>query len=136
MSVSVPSRVLTTDRTVRPPKRRTPARIAVQTREPSPLDALLAEHLPDVPINPLSQTEIPKLAKDRRAVRAVRKAIKKVPTQHRLYLADARSMAQIPDESVHLAVCSPPYWTLKTYPMNKAQLGMVSDYDVFLAYLD
>jgi DNA modification methylase len=42
----------------------------------------------------------------------------------------------IPDWSVHLAVTSPPYWTLKEYPRTKGQLGLVEDYEAFLDELD
>ncbi|HOO53800.1 MAG TPA: site-specific DNA-methyltransferase [Methanothrix sp.] len=45
-------------------------------------------------------------------------------------------MDDVPDESVHLAVTSPPYWTLKEYPANEAQLGHVEDYEEFLDELD
>jgi DNA modification methylase len=48
-----------------------------------------------------------------------------------LRCGDAREMDWIPDESVHLVVTSPPYWTLKEYPANKSQLGLVSDYGNF-----
>jgi len=48
-----------------------------------------------------------------------------------LRCGDAREMGWIPDESVHLVVTSPPYWTLKEYPANKSQLGLVSDYESF-----
>ena len=58
-----------------------------------------------------------------------------IPTLHRLILGDARDMAYIPDESVHLAVTSPPYWTLKRYNENQAQLGHIADYERFLAEL-
>ena len=34
-------------------------------------------------------------------------------TIHRLRLGDARNLNWLPDESVHLVVTSPPYWTLK-----------------------
>ncbi len=36
-------------------------------------------------------------------------------TEHKLHLGDARDLSWIPDESVHLVVTSPPYWTLKDY---------------------
>jgi len=39
-------------------------------------------------------------------------------------------------ESVHLVVCSPPYWTLKEYRRTDGQLGYVADYETFLAELD
>ncbi len=99
------------------------------------LDELVSEYLPHISTRPLAQPAIPKLAKDRAAVRAIERALKKVPTRHELYLADARDMAQLKDGSVHLAVTSPPYWTLKVYPSNDAQLGGVVEYDTFLKEL-
>jgi len=44
-------------------------------------------------------------------------------------------MPFIKDESVHLVVTSPPYWTLKKYNDNESQLGHVADYETFLAQL-
>ena len=58
-------------------------------------------------------------------------------TIHHLRLGDARDLAWIPDESVHLVVTSPPYWTLKAYaPGNRSQLGDIENYDHFLSELD
>lgn len=57
------------------------------------------------------------------------------PTLHRLVMGDARDLSFIPNESVHLVVTSPPYWTLKRYNENPNQLGHVSGYDQFLAEL-
>ncbi|MDE3067588.1 MAG: site-specific DNA-methyltransferase [Verrucomicrobiota bacterium] len=54
------------------------------------------------------------------------------PTTHRLYQGDARSVPYIADESVHLVVTSPPYWTLKRYNDTPGQLGHVEDYQEFL----
>ena len=34
-------------------------------------------------------------------------------TRHRVILGDARRMAELEAESVHLVVTSPPYWQLK-----------------------
>jgi site-specific DNA-methyltransferase (adenine-specific) len=56
-------------------------------------------------------------------------------TTHRLVQGDARSVPFIKDESVHLAVTSPPYWTLKRYNENPNQLGHVADYETFLSEL-
>lgn len=56
-------------------------------------------------------------------------------TTHRLVQGDARNVPFIKDESVHLVVTSPPYWTLKRYNENSNQLGHVSDYEAFLAEL-
>jgi modification methylase len=58
-----------------------------------------------------------------------------IVTTHRLIRGDARQMSFIEDGSVHLVVTSPPYWTLKRYNDNEAQLGHVTDYEVFLKEL-
>ena len=57
-------------------------------------------------------------------------------TQHILHLGDARDLSWIEDESVHLVVTSPPYWTLKKYEANERQLGEIANYDAFLDELD
>jgi modification methylase len=58
-------------------------------------------------------------------------------TVHRLHLGDARELSWIPDESVHLVVTSPPYWTLKEYAAgNSSQMGDIEDYERFLSELD
>jgi site-specific DNA-methyltransferase (adenine-specific) len=49
---------------------------------------------------------------------------------------DARDLSWILDESVHLVVTSPPYWTLKDYNDHPGQLGHVEDYEQFLDELD
>ena len=56
-------------------------------------------------------------------------------TNHRLFQTDTRSMSFIPDQSVHLVITSPPYWTLKRYNENEAQLGHIADYESFLESL-
>ena len=59
------------------------------------------------------------------------------PTTHRVILGDSRRMPEIPDESVHLVVTSPPYANLKEYePGSLDQLGDIDDYDKFLDELD
>jgi DNA modification methylase len=60
----------------------------------------------------------------------------KTKTLHVLRLADARDMSLIADQSVHLVVTSPPYWTLKRYNETQDQLGHVADYEDFLNELD
>jgi len=82
------------------------------------------------------QTEIPRLAKDQRIMRDIEFAAAQTPTTHHLFLADARSLAFIPDNSVHLIVTSPPYWNLKKYNPHEHQLGDIDDYDKFLNELD
>jgi DNA modification methylase len=56
--------------------------------------------------------------------------------RHTLYRGDARSLEGIADESVHLVVTSPPYWTLKEYNDSEGQLGHVEEYEDFLDELD
>jgi DNA modification methylase len=57
-------------------------------------------------------------------------------TRHGIHKGDARDLSWIPDNSVHLVVTSPPYWTLKKYETRKGQLGDVAQYEAFLDELD
>lgn len=57
-------------------------------------------------------------------------------TWHRLEHGDARNLSSLPNNSVHLVVTSPPYWTLKKYVGAKGQLGDIPDYEEFLDELD
>lgn len=52
-------------------------------------------------------------------------------TTHTVHCGDSRNLEWIPDGSVHLVVTSPPYWTLKEYPPNNKQLGLIGDYEKF-----
>ena len=102
----------------------------------SDLEMLVRQHLPDVSLSPLRQDAIPRIAKDRAALKAIARAVGQIPTRHDLWCGDARSVARIPDESIHLVVTSPPYFDLKAYPDQDAQLGVIHDYEVFLKELD
>lgn len=82
------------------------------------------------------QTALPAIARDVQATAAVEAVVPRLATSHDLVLGDARKMRSVPDGSVHLAVTSPPYWTLKEYEPHEAQLGAVADYDDFLRQLD
>lgn len=68
------------------------------------------------------------------SMRAVAQAAR--ATTHVLHCGDSRQLNWIPDESIHLVVTSPPYWTLKEYPSNKNQLGLIADYEKFHGELD
>ncbi len=57
-------------------------------------------------------------------------------TEHRLHLGDARHLSWLPDESIHLVVTSPPYWTLKEYEHGVGQMADIEDYEAFLDELD
>ncbi len=101
----------------------------------APLDPLLAKHLPGLP-RPLPQKTIPRLAKDSSALKAIRKAVREIPTTHRMWLGDARTaMSDLKPGSVHLVVTSPPYFDLKKYPEREAQLGGMHDYERFVKEL-
>jgi site-specific DNA-methyltransferase (adenine-specific) len=55
----------------------------------------------------------------------------------RLHVGDAREvLARLPEASVHLAITSPPYWTLKRYEDVPGQMGHIEDYEAFLDELD
>ena len=56
-------------------------------------------------------------------------------TTHQLIQGDNRSLPFLPDGSVHLVITSPPYWSLKRYNENPAQMGHIVDYEQFLAEL-
>lgn len=77
------------------------------------------------------QTDIPRIAKDPLLMSEIDNAVHGIATSHQLVLGDARELGFINDESVHLVVTSPPYWTLKKYRDHDDQLGDVQDYDEF-----
>ena len=101
----------------------------------SPLEALVPAVVSER-LEQEGQRAIPGLAKDPTALAEIDRAIRQVPTSHTLFLGDARSRLPLPDESVHLVVTSPPYWTLKEYEPHADQLGEVEDYEDFLDQLD
>jgi len=82
------------------------------------------------------QSDLPRIARDPKLTGLIDQAVRRVPTVHNLHLGDARDMSAVPNESVHLVLTSPPYWTLKEYRRTKGQLGFVEDYDEFLCELD
>jgi len=84
----------------------------------------------------IDQTVIPRIAKDSALVREIEAALPCIPTHHDLWRHDARELHFIPDNSVHLVLTSPPYWTLKAYNPSPDQMGSIVDYEEFLAELD
>ena len=97
-----------------------------------PLDAFVPESFRNLDA---PSRELPRIAKDPSAMATIEAAVGQVPTRHQLLLGDARR-AILPDESVHLVLTSPPYWTLKEYRRSTGQLGWIADYDEFLEQLD
>lgn len=56
-------------------------------------------------------------------------------TQHRIIIGDSRRMIEIPDQSVHLIVTSPPYWQIKDYG-SQAQIGFDQTYEEYINNLN
>ena len=82
------------------------------------------------------QTAIPELAKDPKRLAELDCLLGEIPTLHRSICGDARDLAGIEPNSVHLVLTSPPYWTLKEYRDSEGQMGHLQDYDQFLVELD
>ena len=56
-------------------------------------------------------------------------------THHRMIIGDSRKMKEVPDESVHLVITSPPYWQLKDYG-TEAQIGYNDSYEEYINNLN
>jgi len=56
-------------------------------------------------------------------------------TLHRIVIGDARWMKEVPNESVHLIITSPPYWQLKDYGNGK-QIGFNDTYEEYINNLN
>jgi DNA modification methylase len=82
------------------------------------------------------QTDLPRIAKEKRLIKLIEDAVQKIPTSHSLNLGDARDMSRLEPGSVHLVITSPPYWTLKEYRDSHGQMGHIENYEEFLAELD
>lgn len=52
-------------------------------------------------------------------------------TNHKIIIGDSRRMIEVPDESVHLIITSPPYWQLKDYG-NGSQIGFDDSYENYI----
>jgi DNA modification methylase len=82
------------------------------------------------------QRAFPLLAKNAELLRQMEAQVRRLPSTHCLLSGDSRQMETLPDESVHLVLTSPPYWTLKQYTGSGGQLGDIEDYEEFLRELD
>jgi len=56
-------------------------------------------------------------------------------TFHKIIIGDSRWMKEVPNESVHLIITSPPYWQLKDYGNGK-QIGFNDTYEEYINNLD
>lgn len=82
------------------------------------------------------QSLIPYIAKNKAILSEIESILPQLPTKHAFYNEDATKFNRLTDESVHLIVTSPPYWTLKRYIDASNQLGHIEDYNDFLKELD
>lgn len=56
-------------------------------------------------------------------------------TRHRIIIGDSKQMNEVPAESIHLVITSPPYWQLKDYG-NEAQIGYNDSYEEYVNNLN
>ncbi|MGQ9603347.1 MAG: DNA methyltransferase [bacterium] len=56
-------------------------------------------------------------------------------TLQRIIIGDSRLMQEVPDESVHLIVTSPPYWQIKDYG-SRNQIGFDQTYEEYINNLN
>ncbi len=56
-------------------------------------------------------------------------------TNHKIIIGDSRQMTDVPDESAHLIITSPPYWQLKDYG-NGNQIGFNDSYEDYINNLN
>lgn len=56
-------------------------------------------------------------------------------TKHKIVNGDSRLMSEVSDNSVHLAITSPPYWQLKDYG-NDHQIGFHDSYENYINNLN
>lgn len=56
-------------------------------------------------------------------------------THHKIINGDSRLMTELTDNSVHLAITSPPYWQLKDYGTDK-QIGFHDSYESYINNLN
>ena len=78
------------------------------------------------------QTALPRIAKDKILLAQIEAHVTRLPTTQSLHRHDARNLSFIPDNSVHLVVTSPPYWTLKEYRESDGQMGHIDNYAEFV----
>lgn len=83
-----------------------------------------------------AQKAVPAIARRPDLISDIEHGVRSLSTTHQLRVGDARDLSHVADESVHLVVTSPPYWTLKEYLPHSGQLGSIADYEEFLVALD
>lgn len=76
---------------------------------------------------------MPVLPPPKRANLAKLKVATPIPLFAKIVVGDSRAMREVPDNSVHLIVTSPPYFNAKTYSSDFSgrDLGNISDYTLW-----
>ncbi|MCX7610130.1 MAG: DNA methyltransferase, partial [Ignavibacterium sp.] len=59
----------------------------------------------------------------------------RMKTHHKIIIGDSRKMTELPDNSVHLIITSPPYWQLKDYG-SENQIGFNDSYENYINNLN
>lgn len=78
------------------------------------------------------RSAIPELARDKERMGEIKRAVESIQSHHEVYQDNSRELNMIEDESVHLAVTSPPYFNIKDYGnASEGQLGDIDDYQKF-----
>lgn len=74
---------------------------------------------------------IPKIAKDKEKIKILYQKVSQLQTKHLLEKRDSRDLSSLEDNSIQLAITSPPYWNLKKYDHFEEQLGNIDEYEKF-----
>ncbi|MBE7499578.1 MAG: site-specific DNA-methyltransferase [Verrucomicrobiales bacterium] len=125
-------RAVTSDWAVQPTSRRLAKTARAESGPRSELETFVPAELRLTHL----RTDLPRIARDPGLTDQIAAAVQRVPTHHTLECGDARQARGLRPHSVHLALTSPPYWTLKRYRDHPGQLGHISDYHTFLDQLD
>lgn len=63
-------------------------------------------------------------------------AVTEIMTWHKIIIGDSRDMHEVPDETVHLIITSPPYFNIKKLGFLEGNLSCIDDYERFLDELN
>ena len=74
---------------------------------------------------------IPQIAKNKAKISRLNEKVSRIYTKHLISKRDSRDLSFLEDESIQLAITSPPYWNLKKYDDCEDQLGNILSYQDF-----
>lgn len=76
-------------------------------------------------------TAIPQIAKSKAKISELNEKVSRIDTKHLISQKDSRDLSFLEDESIQLAITSPPYWNLKKYDDYEDQIGNIQSYEDF-----